>query len=144
MFTLSNQSGTSLPSPAAIDLDNWARTVTLTNMSIVMLFLLVVAGAVLLAVLIGCIRMLTRHMRNARAAEKDIQAKLRPDGLPYPPSGRGMCDNCQKPEDKIYYMPSGKRLCAECYRILEMPSQKQATLEGTGEGNKGENAFDSC
>lgn len=55
--------------------------------------------------------------RRAVRAEKkkDYQLKHRPDGRPYPPSGRGICDNCGQAVDKVYFMESNQRLCPACY-----------------------------
>ncbi len=58
--------------------------------------------------------------RKRRAYRQAMKEKYRPDGLPYPPAGRAMCDVCQKPHEKVYFLPSGQRLCTNCYESLKM------------------------
>ena len=48
-----------------------------------------------------------QEKRRARAI------KYRPDGLPYPPFGRGMCDRCQRAYDKVYFLEDHRRLCPD-------------------------------
>ncbi len=38
-----------------------------------------------------------------------------PDGTPYPPAARGLCDNCGKAFEKVYHLKTGRRLCKSCY-----------------------------
>ena len=54
-----------------------------------------------------------------RAEEEDYRSKHREDGSAYPPTGRGMCDNCQGCFEKVYYLSSGTRLCDECFKDFE-------------------------
>lgn len=49
-----------------------------------------------------------------QAADAEIRRKLRPDGTPYPPAGRGMCDGCGKVFDAVYHLPDGAKRCAAC------------------------------
>jgi len=80
---------------------------------------LFVAGAILtVLVVITAIKWFC-HWATQRAARKEmLLSRMGPDGQPYPPSGRGLCDACQKSSDKVYYMPSGQRLCVKCYGKL--------------------------
>jgi len=115
----------------------YARLLIVVPLVVVFVFLLVL----ILLISIKWLRFSARDKAGQREAR---QERIRPDGLPYPPSGRGMCDNCQRASDKVYYMPSGERLCAECYQKLEMPSEGQATSEGMDDTGKGETQVDSC
>ena len=58
------------------------------------------------------------HAERKRAEREDFQRKHRPDGQPYPPSKRGLCDNCSRYHDTVYSLESGARLCPSCYHIL--------------------------
>ncbi len=58
-------------------------------------------------------------VRRARI-EADRIAKG-PDGRPLPPSGRGLCDICEKPFDKVYHLPTGRRVCEGCYSLITSP-----------------------
>ncbi len=51
-----------------------------------------------------------------RAEQEWYDLRYRADGKPYPPAGRGFCDNCETPCQKVYYMPSNQRLCPDCYK----------------------------
>jgi len=50
-----------------------------------------------------------------RADQERHDLKYRADGKPYPPAGRGFCDNCEQSCQKVYYMPNNRRLCPDCY-----------------------------
>ncbi|MFP4052868.1 MAG: hypothetical protein ACLFV7_03290 [Phycisphaerae bacterium] len=54
--------------------------------------------------------------RHSIAAAK--RAKRQPDGRPWPPHCRGLCDRCANPADRVYHMPEGRRLCHACYVSL--------------------------
>lgn len=57
--------------------------------------------------------------RSRRQAEQEARRRTHgPDGRPYPPAGRGLCDRCQRALDKVYYLPSGERRCPACYAEL--------------------------
>ena len=75
-----------------------------------------VLGSIVLAIVLITLTKKSIHNARARrsmaAAEK---AKLDPRGQPYPPSGRGLCDQCGKPSEKVFYLSSGRRICSECY-----------------------------
>lgn len=74
--------------------------------------------AVVTIVVIAVIRARLWQASVKRAERKDWQLKHRPDGQPYPPSGRGICDSCQKQSEKVYYLESGPRVCPECYEKM--------------------------
>lgn len=50
-----------------------------------------------------------------RAAQAEQRRKFQPDGQPYPPAGRGLCDGCGRMFDKVYHLPTGERRCPLCY-----------------------------
>lgn len=55
---------------------------------------------------------------RARAEQQDRRRKLRPDGQPYPPAARGLCDRCQRVYETVYHLPSGQRRCPACYEEM--------------------------
>jgi len=87
-------------------------------------FLLGVVAAIVVIILITAILTLRNWCRwkaGVREAQQEHQREhFRPDGQPYPPAGRGLCERCQKVYEKIYYPPGGRRLCPECYE-MEFP-----------------------
>ena len=108
--------------PGVIDIEQWARLVYMAYGSIVLLFFSIVLGFILLLLLIALIRMYF-HSRATQASEQETRRKkFQPDGQPYPPTGRGMCDSCQKAFEKVYYLPTGKRLCHACYESSRLPA----------------------
>ena len=74
--------------------------------------------AVVTIVVIAVIRARIWRAGVKRAERQDWQRKHRPDGQPYPPSGRGICDSCQKQSEKVYFLESNSRLCPECYEKM--------------------------
>ncbi len=78
-----------------------------------------VAAAILLVLALVGIKIFIRRCRTARAAAQERKLKYQPDGRPYPPFARGLCDNCQDGFDRVYYLPSGARLCPDCYKALQ-------------------------
>lgn len=54
-----------------------------------------------------------------RAYRKD---KFRPDGQPYPPSDRGICNTCGQAFEKVYFLEANQRACPQCYQQLEKES----------------------
>lgn len=81
--------------------------------------LLLIALVVLILLLGGwvSIKAWLWQARRDRAQRQRQREKLRPDGQPYPPTGRGMCDRCARAFEKVYFLPTGRRLCPECYKI---------------------------
>ena len=69
----------------------------------------------LLIVLIIAQRWLVWTIRKRRADWLAELAKIGPDGKPYPPHGRGICDVCKNACEKVYFKPDGKRICQPCY-----------------------------
>lgn len=53
--------------------------------------------------------------RQARGAAEDHRRTHRPNGQPYPPVARGLCDGCNRVCEKVYHLPSGQRRCPACY-----------------------------
>lgn len=56
--------------------------------------------------------------RRRHAVQQQAREKRRPDGPPYPPAGRGLCDRCRRVYEKVYHLPSGERRCPACYEAL--------------------------
>jgi len=81
---------------------------------------LVVGLAVLVVMLVLwiAVRCLVWEIRLRRAAAEAGRIHIGPDGLPYPPVGRGLCEVCAIVSDKVYHLASGQRMCEDCYRRL--------------------------
>lgn len=58
---------------------------------------------------------LRRKARDRLAARAYFKRTHQPDGTPWPPAGRGMCDKCQKAFERVYQMPDSSRMCPTCY-----------------------------
>ena len=112
---------------ASRSFDRWDVFVYTLFTSFVLLFLLIVLAVVATAVVIAIIRSRRRECAVAAEREKARLAKLRPDGLPLPPHGRGMCAACRKASEKVYFLGDGRRLCPRCYESLEMNAAAPAT-----------------
>ena len=103
--------------------ENWAR-----NLIPGLLFLGVfVVSAVLAVILFAYVRSVIWRAWTAHLQRRDEKQRLRPDGKPYPPAGRGLCDNCQRVFAKVYYLESDARLCPDCYHDF---------LQGLGQVNQ--------
>ncbi len=76
---------------------------------------------------ITVLKFLATKRRNRKAREELLKTKFRPDGIPFPSSGRGMCDRCQKAFDKVFFLPTGRRLCDKCYNLLELNNPNDET-----------------
>ncbi len=128
MFTPDVPTGMSAMMPVALSgFDRWVVFVHALFASVVWLFVLVVLAVVVTALLIAFIRSRGRERAAAAEREKARLAKLRPDGLPFPPHGRGMCAACGKASEKVYFLGDGRRLCPRCYESLEMNAPAPAT-----------------
>ena len=101
-------------------------------------YLLIILPIIVVLLILGSIVTITgikmyRTKRRQKQAQCEIQAKrIRPDGRPYPPTARGMCQNCKQVSEMIYYMPSGEKLCRGCYHqteLAEAPYQKDTPAE---------------
>ena len=57
--------------------------------------------------------------RRAVARKGARRERTRPDGLPYPPTGMGICSECETAGHDLFHLPSGRRLCKECYDRIE-------------------------
>jgi len=96
-------------------LESWAFSIRwLVGLLIVLAILLVLLIAALTAFKIWLWR-----ARQAFARRVRYQATHGPDGRPYPPTGLGLCDHCQRAFPDVYYLPSGQRLCPDCYDALQ-------------------------
>jgi hypothetical protein len=91
------------------------------------IFLLI---GLLLAAAVGFLLLITVWMlvkawlwqiAERREKRRVHRESFRPDGEPYPPFDRGICDRCGRAIDKVYYLPSGERLCPEDYEKLYGP-----------------------
>jgi hypothetical protein len=58
------------------------------------------------------------QFRRRRFAQNENRRKIGPDGRPYPPVGRGVCQVCNRAHEEVYYLPSGERRCPACYEEL--------------------------
>ncbi len=81
-------------------------------------------GVAALALLAGLVvwavgRHYVWRLRRAVARKQAQRRKTRPDGLPYPPAGMGICSECEKAGPDVYHLPSGRRLCKDCYARIE-------------------------
>ena len=105
------------------------------------LFLIVIPIILLVGWLVlGSVRQYLWKARRRRVRQEAHDAKFRPDGAAYPPSGEGMCDACQKGLDKVYYLPTGRRLCSTCYQIEEMPQPLPEAEQPAADVSKGHSA----
>ena len=104
--------------------ENYARLLVIVPIVVALLFVAVLS-------LIIAIKWWRFSHRQKRADAEARAAALRPDGLPYPPAGRGMCEACTRAFDKVYFMPNGRRLCPDCYHSSEMPQDQPAAAEGS-------------
>ena len=50
-----------------------------------------------------------------RAARQDWKETHRPDGKPYPPAARGICQQCEKYSPCVLSTHDGHRICKSCY-----------------------------
>ena len=74
-----------------------------------------IVGGILITVLLTILNWYRWKLGVRKALQEHMRERFRPDGQPYPPTGRGLCERCQKVYEKIYYPPGGRRLCPECY-----------------------------
>lgn len=93
------------------------KTVTIIVIGLPLLLALMVL--LIIAVLIF-IKWVEWKMEVLAVRRAYLKEHFRPDGTPYPPFGRGMCDRCAQVFDKVYYIPD-RRLCPACYDA-EFPS----------------------
>ncbi len=100
-----------------MDAGKFSFLVTNTYIAIIFCFLALIALACLTFFLLGWLKALLQRIRVEKAAIASRLASIGPDGKPYPPSGRGLCDNCSKVVEKVYFLPSGRRLCPKCYKV---------------------------
>lgn len=92
--------------------------------------LALIIGAVILAVVVLLLIVagwtginIVSWNRRRRQGEIEYRARrVRPDGTPYPPAGRGLCDGCQQVHDPVYHLPDGQRFCPECYAMFPKES----------------------
>jgi heme exporter protein D len=111
---------------ASSSFDRWGVFVYTLFASFVWLFVLIVFAVVAGALVIAIIRSRRRERAAEAEREKARLAKLRPDGLPLPPHGRGMCAACGKAFERVYFLSDGRRLCPGCYESLEMNASAPA------------------
>lgn len=79
------------------------------------LLVLVPIGIILVIFLITAIKM-WRKEASIRAAAAQAYAEAHgPDGKPYPPSCRGLCEHCSQYDARIFHIQDGPKLCATCY-----------------------------
>ncbi len=100
-----------------VDAGKFSFLITNTYIAIIFCFLALIALVILAFFLLGCLKVAMLQLRQKKAAIAAHLASIGPDGKPYPPSGRGLCDNCSKVVEKVYFIPSGRRLCKRCYKV---------------------------
>ncbi len=66
------------------------------------------------------------RFRRGKARRDAQRRRIRPDGQPYPPTGMGICCECERADLAVYHLPSGRRLCKDCYARLEVHSTDDA------------------
>jgi len=59
------------------------------------------------------------RLRRSAARRSARRRRTRPDGRPYPPTGMGICSECEKAGLEVFHLPSGQRLCKDCYARIE-------------------------
>ena len=96
--------------------------------------LFVLAGLLTWAILVS-LRWQRWRAAVRKACRQTEAARIRPDGKPFPPAERGMCDACRRPFEKVYYLPDNRRLCPGCYKA-EFPFGPAIRATG-GEAHKG-------
>lgn len=81
---------------------------------IALLLVAVIVAALLFAAVVGLnLLVWTKQRKAAEAADRC--RKFRPDCQPYPPSGRGICTQCMRVEERVFHLADGQRLCERCY-----------------------------
>ena len=100
-----------------MDVGKFSFLITNTYIAIIFCFLALIALVILAFILLGWLKVSLLRIRLEKAAIASRLASIGPDGKPYPPSGRGLCDNCSKVVEKVYFLPSGRRLCPKCYKV---------------------------
>jgi hypothetical protein len=78
------------------------------------LVVLLIVAAMVLAVWVW-LRIRRTHARQREAQRQAELRRIGPDGRPYPPRARGLCEACQGLFNTVYHLPSGRRLCEACY-----------------------------
>lgn len=82
------------------------------------------------------------RLRRSAARRSARRRKTRPDGRPYPPTGMGICSECEKAGLEVFHLPSGRRLCKDCYARIEGFSTNRAADSATD--NAANNAAESA
>jgi hypothetical protein len=59
------------------------------------------------------------QLQRRRAERALYQRQHDAAGRPLPPSGRGICDACHRPDETVYHLPGGERRCPTCYAELD-------------------------
>lgn len=84
----------------------------------------VIVGAILAVLLITFLKWRFWEARVRRARRRAQQERMGPDGKPYPPDSRGLCDGCQKAAEIVFYPPEGGKLCKPCYDAKRKDSEE--------------------
>jgi len=82
--------------------------------------LLVIIPIVLLLSFLGILSLASLrgwlwHRKVKQIEREHYQQTHRADGTAYPPTGRGICQECQKAMDEVFFLPEGMHLCRRCY-----------------------------
>lgn len=82
-----------------------------------LLFLLLIGVVALFLILAGWTGMNVFRWRSEQRRESADARRTLFDtaGRPLPPFGRGLCEKCERADDRILHLPNGRRLCRACY-----------------------------
>lgn len=87
-------------------------------MGVLITLLSLLALAFIAFIALWTVARLVLHWIDYQKAQRQWRReRFQPDGTPYPPSGRGICHQCQQACEKVYFMESGRRLCPTCFRL---------------------------
>ena len=80
--------------------------------------LLVVGGLLIFLIIASWTGLKIKLWQRAQRREEQRQhaERFQPDGTPYPPASRGICEECGEYSDRVYHLPDGGRLCPDHFR----------------------------
>lgn len=101
---------------------NWAVNIFF----LIGLLLVLAVGVILLIALLMGFKLWRWNRAERRARNAHLRERYRPNGEPYPPAARGICDRCGHVSEKVYHLPTGQRLCPYDYDVLYPPGDVDA------------------
>jgi hypothetical protein len=111
------------------NLHNWALNIFF----LVGVLLALGVGMFLLVALLTGLKLWRWSRAERQIRDEYMRERYRPDGQPYPPAARGICDRCGGAFEKVYYLPTGQKLCQYDYDVLHPP-----VIEDTDDGTPSE------